>query len=150
MSNVPPYPTDPSLTPRDSHNQDFTHTAARSAQELKDEAKTSAQDIAQTTRDEADRLKREVTHAAQTVRQEAAQKASEFKSEVSEKADVFRQAAAETATRVRESASQRLQETGERAKELHATGENYVRQNPTQALLGAVGVGFLLGLMLRR
>jgi len=139
MSNVPPYPKDSSFDSRDSHTEDFTATATRSAQELKSEAQHAAHDIAQTTRDEANRLKSEVTHAAQTVRHDAAQKASEFKSEVSEKADVLRQAAA-----------QQLHATGERAKELHATSENYIRQNPTQSLLAAVGVGFLLGLMLRR
>lgn len=37
-----------------------------------------------------------------------------------------------------------------KAKDLHKTGENYVRENPTGTVLGALGVGVLLGLILGR
>lgn len=38
--------------------------------------------------------------------------------------------------------------TCDRAKELHKAGEAYVKENPTGAVLGALGVGVILGLLL--
>ncbi len=35
-----------------------------------------------------------------------------------------------------------------RAKDLHEAGEEYVKSNPTGCILGAVGVGLILGLLL--
>ena len=38
--------------------------------------------------------------------------------------------------------------TREKAKDLHKAGEEYVKANPTTSVLGALGVGLLLGLLL--
>ncbi len=38
--------------------------------------------------------------------------------------------------------------TCSRAKDLHRAGEEYVKANPTTSVLGALGVGLLLGLLL--
>jgi uncharacterized protein YjbJ (UPF0337 family) len=38
----------------------------------------------------------------------------------------------------------------ERAQNLRSDGEDYVRQNPRQALIGALAAGFVVGLLLRR
>lgn len=40
-------------------------------------------------------------------------------------------------------------ETYKKAKELHEAGEAYVKANPTGTVLGALGVGLILGLLLR-
>lgn len=40
-------------------------------------------------------------------------------------------------------------ETYKKAKELHTAGEEYVKANPTGSVLGALGVGVILGLLLR-
>ena len=37
-----------------------------------------------------------------------------------------------------------------KAKELHVTAEDYIRQNPTKCVLSALGLGFLIGLIVRR
>lgn len=37
--------------------------------------------------------------------------------------------------------------TCDKAKELHKAGEAYVKENPTGTILGALGVGFVLGLL---
>ena len=39
--------------------------------------------------------------------------------------------------------------TRSKAKDLHKAGEEYVKENPTACVLGALGVGVLLGLLLR-
>ena len=38
----------------------------------------------------------------------------------------------------------------QRARSLFADGEEYVRQNPRESLLAAVGAGFVAGLLIRR
>lgn len=38
--------------------------------------------------------------------------------------------------------------TRTKAKDLHKAGEEYVKENPTTSVLGALGVGMLLGLLL--
>ena len=38
--------------------------------------------------------------------------------------------------------------TCSKAKELHKAGEEYVKENPTGSMLGALGVGVLIGLLL--
>ncbi len=39
-------------------------------------------------------------------------------------------------------------EARSKAKDLHQAGEEYVRSNPTGSILGAVGVGIILGLLI--
>ncbi|HIX88755.1 MAG TPA: DUF883 family protein [Candidatus Akkermansia intestinavium] len=40
--------------------------------------------------------------------------------------------------------------TCSKARDLHEAGEHYVRKNPTSSVLGALGVGLILGLLLGR
>lgn len=40
-------------------------------------------------------------------------------------------------------------ETYKKAQELHKAGEEYVKANPTGSVLGALGVGLIVGLLLR-
>lgn len=40
--------------------------------------------------------------------------------------------------------------TRAKAKDLHEAGEEYVKANPTTSVLGALGVGIILGLLLGR
>ena len=43
-----------------------------------------------------------------------------------------------------------LDEAKKRLRTLRDDGEDYVRTNPVKAVLGALGVGFILGVMLKR
>ncbi len=78
--------------------------------------------------------------------------AREFASEQYEK---LRRAAADQVENVRrytQDARRQLNEgwdaTRSKAKDLHHAGEEYVKANPTASVLGALGVGLLLGLLL--
>ena len=71
----------------------------------------------------------------ENIRQAAGQKADEFRGAAQGKVEELR-GAAEKAT--------------SQAKSWQAEGEVYVRENPTKAVLVALGVGFLLGFFLQK
>ena len=47
-------------------------------------------------------------------------------------------------------ASKELNETKQRLRTLREDGEDYVRENPMKAVMAALGIGFVLGLIFRR
>jgi ElaB/YqjD/DUF883 family membrane-anchored ribosome-binding protein len=67
-----------------------------------------------------------------------------------QKADELRGAAQDKAQELRGVAQSAWSDTKSRAKSWQAEGEAYVRDNPTQAILIALGVGVLLGLLFRK
>ncbi len=67
-----------------------------------------------------------------------------------ESASQFRDITTEKAAHFREIAQEQWTDTRARAREVHSSAEEYVRQNPTKCVLGALGVGFLIGLITRR
>jgi len=89
-------------------------------------------------------------HSADSVSDFAATQAQTVKATAVEKAQNFRSFAGEKAAALKDEASVKLQQGKEKAKELHSSAEDYVRENPTKAVLGAVGVGVIIGLILRR
>lgn len=101
--------------------------------------RAAANDFAKTTTEQAAIVKDRALDAAHAIRTTAAQKAGQLKI-----------VAAEKASHVKEVAQQQWDETRVKAKEIHVTAEDYIRQNPTKAVLGALGVGFLIGLIVRR
>ena len=62
----------------------------------------------------------------------------------------MRDAAAEVARELKERAGSLAGEWKEKASGLHKEVEAYVRENPTRSVLAALGVGFIIGLVLRR
>ncbi len=58
--------------------------------------------------------------------------------------------AAIKAKQLREMASERWHTAGERAKELNSAAQNRIRENPTKAIFGALGLGLLMGLVMKR
>lgn len=83
---------------------------------------------------------------------ERLQAAREFASEQYEK--VVRAAAEhmESVNKYTEDARKQINEgldvACDKAKELHKAGEAYVKENPTGSVLGALGVGVILGLLI--
>ena len=83
-------------------------------------------------------------------RETAAERATQFKAAASEKATAFKAAATDKASQLKDTANEQWQDTRVKAKELHVTAEDYIRQNPTKCVLSALGAGFLIGLIVRR
>jgi ElaB/YqjD/DUF883 family membrane-anchored ribosome-binding protein len=87
--------------------------------------------------------------------------ADEFKQSAVKAAEDLREAAGERARNLRANAEKHASEfkgfadhTWDDAKqvaiELKAEGEQFVRENPARAVLTAVGIGFVVGLIFRR
>lgn len=97
---------------------------------------------------------REIVHTAESkaavLKERAVESAQHFRDVAAEKATALRTAAAEKAHHLKETATEQWQDTRVKAKELHVTAEDYIRQNPTKCVLGALGLGFLVGLIVRR
>lgn len=112
--------------------------------------RSAASDFASKTQEQAVNLKDRALETAQALKANAADKAQQFKASATEKAEHYKAVAADTAHHVRDTAQQQWDETRVKAKEIQVTAEDYIRQNPTKAVLGALGVGFLIGLITRK
>ena len=86
---------------------------------------------------------KEIKHAAEA-------KANKLREVATEKASAFKVAASKQADQFKQTATEQWDHTRVRAKELHGTAEDYIRENPTKCVLGALGIGFLAGLIMRR
>jgi ElaB/YqjD/DUF883 family membrane-anchored ribosome-binding protein len=124
MSN--PFSTSPSLDPEAGFTQ--TPSIGQAANDLRTAAGEKARELVQT----------------------AESKATELKERAIESAQQFRETATQKATALKTSATEQWDDTRVRAKELHVTAEDYIRQNPTKCVLSALGLGFLVGLIARR
>ena len=87
--------------------------------------------------------------------------AGDIKEAVSAKVEDIRQAAADKTDELRAAAHGKVQEVRgvaesawsdarSQAKTWQVEGETYIRDNPTKAVFTALGVGFVLGLLLRK
>lgn len=124
MSN--PFSTPSSLDPEAGFTQ--TPSIGQAANDLRAAAGEKARELVQTAESKAAALKERAVEGAQHFRETATQKASALKA----------------------SATEQWEDTRVRAKELHVTAEDYIRQNPTKCVLSALGLGFLIGLIVRR
>ena len=135
MSN--PFSTPTSLDPEAGFTQ--TPSIAQAANDLRAAAGEKAREFVHTAETKATVLKDRAVESAQQFRDTAAEKAAALKA-----------AAAEKAQHLKESATEQWQDTRVKAKELHVTAEDYIRQNPTKCVVSALGLGFLIGLIVRR
>lgn len=94
------------------------------------------------TNDASAKLESGKTHAkqaAEDLRAAAEAKAAEFRATAGAKAQEFRG-----------KAEQVYGDYRDRARTFREDGEQYVRENPTRAVLTALGIGFVFGLIFRR
>ena len=98
----------------------------------------------------ADELKAAATAKAQELKDTATAKAQEFRQTASAKAQEFRQSAGVKANEWRDYAQDYYGTARERAKTFQDDGETYIRENPMRAVVTALGVGFVLGILFRR
>lgn len=80
----------------------------------------------------------------------AGQFADDFKSKATVVVDDMKHAASAKAEEYKGQAGEAYDQARQKARTLHEDAEEYVRQNPRQALLGAIAAGFVGGLLLRR
>lgn len=83
-------------------------------------------------------------------REFAASKVNQIRRVAGVQAAQIRAYASEKASIVRQKAGEGWGETCDKAKELHRSGEEYVKANPTKSVLIALGTGIVLGFLLRR
>ena len=112
--------------------------------------RTAAHDLAAAASEQARGIKDRATETAQHFRDLATEKAQQLRSAAEQKAAVLRSAAEQKAAILRESASEHWEDTRVKAKEIHVSAEDYIREHPTKCVLGALGVGFLIGLAVRK
>ena len=87
---------------------------------------------------------------AGALKDKALESATQFREQAAEKAIALKTSASEKAAHIREVAQEQWTDTRQRAREVHTTAEDYIREHPTKCVLGALGVGFLIGLIARR
>lgn len=122
---------------------------APSVSDAVSELRHAAGDFAAATGAEAGRIKERALETAQSLKATATEKADHFKAVATEKADHYKAVATDKVQHAKDTAQQQWEETRVKAKEIHVTAEDYIRQNPTKAVLGALGIGFLIGLIAR-
>ena len=87
--------------------------------------------------------------AAEELREAASQKAAEIKDAARERAGNLRELASDKASEARAYAEDRYEEMRSVADEYRIEGERYVRENPAKSVLIALGIGFVIGRILR-
>ena len=135
MSNPLPTPDSPSS----EATVNPVPTIAQAVSDLRAAAGEKARELVHTAESKASALKERAVESAQSFRESAAEKANALKT-----------AAAETAAHFKESAVDQWEDTRVKARELQVTAEDYIRQNPTKCVISALGLGFLIGLIVRR
>lgn len=130
----------------------FTETpsVSKAANDLRAAAGEKAREFIHTAEEKASALKERAVGSAQQIRETTTDRATQFKATATEKATAFKSAATDKAQHIKESATVQWKDTQVKAKELHITAEDYIRQNPTKCVLSALGAGFLIGLIARR
>ncbi len=112
---------------------------SQAANDLRAAAGEKARELVQSAETKASALKERAVESAQHFRDSATVKASALKTATTEKAQ-----------HLKEVASDQWEDTRVKARELHVTAEDYIRQNPTQCVVSALALGFLIGLIVRR
>ena len=84
------------------------------------------------------------------IKEAASAKVEDMRQAAGQKAEELREAAQGKAQELRGAAESAWSDAGSQAKNWQAEGEAYVRDNPTKAILIALGVGVLLGLLFRK
>ena len=125
-------------------------SVSQAANDLRVAAGEKAKAIAHNVSTQASTLKERAIESAQHFREVATEKVGQLKATAAEKAVEIKQSAAERAHRLQESAAEQWRDTRDMTKEFHVTAEDYIRQNPTKCVVGALGLGILIGLIVRR
>ena len=94
--------------------------------------------------------KEDLKASVDNLKEAASAKVQEISQTVGQKADDIRSAAQDKAQEFREMADNAWSDVSSKAKSWEAEGEAYICNNPIKAVSMALGVGFILGLLLRK
>ena len=95
-------------------------------------------------------LKEAASAKVSDLKDAATSKLDDLKATASAKADDLKAAASLKAEELRGQAEAAWGDAKVKARTFHEDGEDYVRENPTRAVLMGLGAGFVLGLILRK
>jgi len=125
-------------------------SVAKAAKELREAAGEKISAAVHTAEDKfRDTLEKAKVKSGE-LKERATESARHLRDAAEEKAAILKENASTQAKHLRETACEQWDETRVKAKEFHVTAEDYIRQNPTKCVLGALGAGFLIGLLVRR
>ncbi len=105
-----------------------------------------------TSTEPADKVAASKSHAlqaAEELRDAATQKADELKEAARERAGNIREFATDKAHEARHYAEEQYDRARHVADDYRQDGERYVRENPAKSVLIALGIGFIIGRVLR-
>lgn len=138
MSTNTPDTIDPQTGFTPTHDGDDA-SVAQAARDLRHAAEEKVRDALHLAREKSSVIKERATESAKHLYETAGEKASALK-----------ESATTHAKHLRENAAEQWDHTRDKAKEIQVSAEDYIRQNPTKCVLSALGVGFLIGLLVRR
>ncbi|MBK1831442.1 DUF883 family protein [Verrucomicrobiaceae bacterium R5-34] len=139
---------DPNLTSESPFSE--TPPSHGAANDLRAAAGDKAKQIAHEAGDKAKHLANEASVKAQQLKQTAVDKAQQFREYAGTKATGIKDTAGAKAQQFKQVAGEQVQHGRVKARAVHADTEEYIRQNPTKSVLTALGVGFVLGIIVRR
>ena len=153
------FPAGRFVKPGDTHANHQTHQVMSDEKKSTNEsgsepsfesAKAHVKEAAEHLRSAATAKGKELREKAEAKAGEFREKAGEIRGKVETKAQEFRETAEEKAQDFRERAEQKYGEARARSRTFQDDGEAYIRENPMRAVMTALGVGFVLGILFRR
>jgi len=130
-------------------DQDLAFAAGRGEElftRLREKLELSAQDL----KSLLEELESSATGRVAQVKAKAAGIVSDVRGKLDAAVEEVKAKGAAAAGEAKAQAGVAFQEARKRARTLREDGEEYVRQNPREALVAALGAGFVAGLLLRR
>ena len=110
----------------------------------------AAHDLRVAAGESAKQVANSAEERARQLKDAASKRAQQFREFAGEKAEHVKEVAGDKVGQIKNVAGEQWEDTRIRARELHGQMEEYVRQNPTKAVLTAGGIGVLIGLLMRR
>ena len=147
LSNPTEIDSDTGFTPSSEGDHASVSQAAR---ELRDAAEGKVHETVHSAEEKIRDTLHKAKEKSSELKDRASESARHFRESATEKANILKENASTHAKQIRDTACDQWDETRVKAKEFHITAEDYIRQNPTKCVLGALGAGFIVGLLVRR
>jgi ElaB/YqjD/DUF883 family membrane-anchored ribosome-binding protein len=97
----------------------------------------------------AEELKAAASRKAEELKESAKEQAARLRERAGETAQNFKETAGDNVNQFRDYADENWSDVKVRLDDYKEEGERYIRQNPSKAVLMAVGIGFIIGRIFR-